>query len=263
MTVKQVAGQPGVSRSTLYKNAGRSGVPGRTDPASQRRPSLAAGGRRCMGRYPQMRRRPLAAEPIGGTTDAARDASESGGTRARCASARRRPRRPPPARPVSGERQRTAPHASTAAGDGRSTSGEMRATLKPTLGRTCRRANRASRHEQTGTSRQERIAVAKLSELAAEARAGWNATTLEQLIVKGPHPLLPRHRRRGAQSAGRGRAAADRQRIEARRGACSTRRRPSCGTTRSSNRDNLGERGGERHVLGRSRERGSSSCSTG
>ena len=43
----------------------------------------------------------------------------------------------------------------------------------------------ASKPRQTGTSRRERIAAAKLSELAAEARAGWDATTLERLIVKG------------------------------------------------------------------------------
>ncbi len=44
---------------------------------------------------------------------------------------------------------------------------------------------RASKPRQAGTSRRERIAVARLSELAAEARAGRDATTLERLIVKG------------------------------------------------------------------------------
>ena len=43
----------------------------------------------------------------------------------------------------------------------------------------------ASKPRQAGTSRRKRIAAAKLSELAAEARAGWDATTLERLIVKG------------------------------------------------------------------------------
>ena len=43
----------------------------------------------------------------------------------------------------------------------------------------------ASKAGQAGTSRRERIAAAKLSELAAEARAGRDATTLERLIVKG------------------------------------------------------------------------------
>ena len=33
-------------------------------------------------------------------------------------------------------------------------------------------------------SRRETVAAARLSELAAEARAGWDATTLERLIVK-------------------------------------------------------------------------------
>ena len=44
---------------------------------------------------------------------------------------------------------------------------------------------RASKPSKAGTSRRERIAAAKLSELAAEAQAGWDATTLERLIVKG------------------------------------------------------------------------------
>ena len=43
----------------------------------------------------------------------------------------------------------------------------------------------ASKPRQAGTSRRERIAAARLSELAAEARAGRNATILERLIVKG------------------------------------------------------------------------------
>ncbi|MDE2905134.1 MAG: hypothetical protein OXQ28_03520 [Acidobacteriota bacterium] len=43
----------------------------------------------------------------------------------------------------------------------------------------------ASKPRQARTSRRERIAAAKLSELAAEARAGLDATTLERLIVKG------------------------------------------------------------------------------
>ena len=34
-------------------------------------------------------------------------------------------------------------------------------------------------------SRRETVAAVKLHELAAEARAGWDATTLERLIVKG------------------------------------------------------------------------------
>ena len=38
---------------------------------------------------------------------------------------------------------------------------------------------------QAGTSRRERIAAARLSEPAAEARAGRDATTIERLIVKG------------------------------------------------------------------------------
>ena len=40
----------------------------------------------------------------------------------------------------------------------------------------------ASKPRQASTSRRERIAAAKLSELAVE---GWDATTLERLIVKG------------------------------------------------------------------------------
>ena len=35
------------------------------------------------------------------------------------------------------------------------------------------------------TSRRERIAAAKVSELSVDARAGWDATTLERFIVKG------------------------------------------------------------------------------
>lgn len=43
----------------------------------------------------------------------------------------------------------------------------------------------ASKARQAGTSRRARIAAAKLRELAAEARAGRDAATLERLIVKG------------------------------------------------------------------------------
>ena len=43
----------------------------------------------------------------------------------------------------------------------------------------------ASKPRQAGRSEREEIAAAKLSELAAEAQAGWDATTLERLIVKG------------------------------------------------------------------------------
>lgn len=43
----------------------------------------------------------------------------------------------------------------------------------------------ASKPRQAGTSRRERIAAAKLSKLAADARPGSDATTLERLIVKG------------------------------------------------------------------------------
>ena len=55
----------------------------------------------------------------------------------------------------------------------------MRVTLRPNAGDM-----RASKPRQTGTSRHERIAAATLSELAAEARAGRDGTTLERLIVK-------------------------------------------------------------------------------
>ena len=87
----------------------------------------------------------------------------------------------------------------------------------------------ASKPGEAGTSGRERIAAAKLSELAADARASWDATTLERARCQGPHPLLPRHRRRGAQSAGRGRAAADRLRLgrRDRRDRLSTRARPT------------------------------------
>ena len=43
----------------------------------------------------------------------------------------------------------------------------------------------ASKPGQAGTSRRERIAPAKASELPAEAPAAWDATTLERLVVKG------------------------------------------------------------------------------
>ena len=43
----------------------------------------------------------------------------------------------------------------------------------------------ASKAGRAGASTRERIAAAKLSELAAEARAGPDATTFERLIVKG------------------------------------------------------------------------------
>ena len=39
----------------------------------------------------------------------------------------------------------------------------------------------ASKPRQAGTSRRERISATKLSELAAEARAGWDATTLKRV----------------------------------------------------------------------------------
>ena len=60
--VKQVAG----SRSTVYERSRgrpctrcwRIGSPGHTDPASRRRPSLAAGSRRRVDRHLQMRRSP-------------------------------------------------------------------------------------------------------------------------------------------------------------------------------------------------------------
>ncbi len=40
-------------------------------------------------------------------------------------------------------------------------------------------------------SKRETVAAARLSELAAEARAGWDATTLERLIVKGLTRVRP------------------------------------------------------------------------
>ena len=43
----------------------------------------------------------------------------------------------------------------------------------------------ASKPTQAGTSRRQRVAAARLSELAAEARVGRDATTIERLIVKG------------------------------------------------------------------------------
>ncbi len=44
---------------------------------------------------------------------------------------------------------------------------------------------RASKARRAGTSGRERAGAARLSELAAEARAGRVATTLERLIVNG------------------------------------------------------------------------------
>ena len=43
----------------------------------------------------------------------------------------------------------------------------------------------ATRPRQAGAGVRVRTAAAKLSELAAEAQAGWDETTLERLIVKG------------------------------------------------------------------------------
>ncbi|MCY4598294.1 MAG: hypothetical protein OXF27_00010 [Acidobacteria bacterium] len=43
----------------------------------------------------------------------------------------------------------------------------------------------ARKPRQAGTSRRERIAAGKLSELTAEARAGRDAASLERPIVKG------------------------------------------------------------------------------
>ena len=47
----------------------------------------------------------------------------------------------------------------------------------------------ASKPRQAGTNRRDKNRAAKLSELAAEARAGWDATTLEAAHGQGRHPL--------------------------------------------------------------------------
>ena len=118
-----------------------------------------------------------------GTADAvgaARDAAESGGTagEARVSS--------------------TVPSVSSPAGPVRETATQPHRTLPPPR----RRAEHDRRHacdtetnsgadmqarkpRQARTSSREKIAAAKLSELAAEAREGRDATTLERLIVKG------------------------------------------------------------------------------
>ena len=134
-----------------------------------------------MGRYPQMRRRSVTASAI--AVRRMRWARlvtppSPGEPRARRASARRRPG----ALPLHvrfGVRQRIRT-ARSHRRDGRSTIGDTRATLRPTRG-----GHAGEQPRQTGTSRRERIAAAKLNELAAEARAGWDATILERLIVKG------------------------------------------------------------------------------
>ena len=127
-----------------------------------------------MGRHPQMRRRTLTAEANRGTADAvgaARDAAESEGTADEGGVSSTAPRPHSPARPVRGAA--TEPHRG----------------LPPPRRRAehCRRnaGDTETTPRQAGTSRCERIAAAKLSELAAGARAGWDATTLERLIAKG------------------------------------------------------------------------------
>ena len=96
-----------------------------------------------MGRYPQMRRRSLTAGALADAVGADRDAAESGGT---AGEARVSPTAPPVSSPcTSGSRDgndRTA--RSHRRGDGRRTVGGMRATLKPTPGRTSRRAKRGT-----------------------------------------------------------------------------------------------------------------------
>ena len=73
----------------------------------------------------------------------------------------------------------------------------------------------ATKPMRPGRSGRHRIAAVKLSELAAEAEAGSDATTLERLSVKGLTRYYP-HRLRGVRSARRGRAAADHHRLACR-----------------------------------------------
>ena len=85
----------------------------------------------------------------------------------------------------------------------------------------------AGKPRQASASRR-RIAAAKLSELGGRGARGPGRHHPRAAHRQGPHPLLPRHRQRGAQSAGRGRAAADwhrlgrRDRRDRRARACST-----------------------------------------
>ena len=85
LTVKQVASElPAVKRLAVdrVQNAGRSGVPGRTDPPSRRRPSLGAGDRRKNGAALADATETARCRGVSGTADAvgaARDAAESRG----------------------------------------------------------------------------------------------------------------------------------------------------------------------------------------
>ena len=78
-------------------------------------------------------------------------------------------------------RQRNHTARSHRRGDGQSTICGMRATLRPNT-RAVMQASKgeAGKHEQTRENRRS-----QLSDLAAEARANRDATTLERLIVKG------------------------------------------------------------------------------
>ena len=248
-----------------------------------------------MGRHPQMRRRSLSAGAI--AVRRMRRARlvtlpSPGEPRARRASARRRPG-VLSLHVRSGERQRNRTARSHRRGHGRAPSANTCDTETSSGADMQASKPREARHEQTRENRR-----GQAERTGGRGAGGLDATTFERLIVKGLTPLLPGHRQRGAQRAGRGRAAAAgtvsdviAATVEH---ACTTRgaemqawtqarvlpetaRPVKRGTalanapaafirhTCSSNRENLDERGGERHVLGRSRERerASSSCSTG
>lgn len=188
-----------------------------------------------MGRYPWMRRRSLTAE-ASGTADAV-------GCRVRAYRGRGARQLDgalvsSPCRSGSGDGNAAEPHAPTAA----ETGGAPAANACDT--ETNAGADmQASTAGQASASRRERVAAGRLSELAAEARAGQDATTLERLIVKGLT-----HYYHGIDN-------------EARRALAAAEPPLNRHNTFIEPR-NLDERGGERHVC-RSRERGSSSCSTG
>ncbi len=161
-----------------------------------------------MGRYPQMRRRSLTAEAIAVRRmrrGAARDAVESTRIAGEARVGSIAPGCPPPARRVRGTAtppQRTLPPPRRRAEHHRRNACDTE---------TRRRGGHAG--EQTEASRRDQTRENRRSQ--AERTGGGGAGGLGRHHPRaahrqGPHPLLPRHRRRGAQSAGRGRADADR-----------------------------------------------------
>ena len=188
-----------------------------------------------MGRYPQMRRRPLAAEPIAvRRLPWARRVTlpSPGGTAGEARVSWTAPTALSTFMSSSGYGKIPAPLAPHYRGDGRRTIGEIRAILKPKpRGGYASEQAKASRHTQARENRRSQAERA-----GGRARAGWDATTLERLIVKGLTRYCYGIDNEVRRVLGRDRAAPDRQ-CPGRRGRRDRRARthdvevPACGAS--------------------------------